>query len=125
MRVPRLRRVGKGDDAVTGYLFACQATQLNLFYEAGELDPSVPSEWVVQDGQILDRSSDEPGFDDWLAFNTDFRDWMSVTHPNVYSAMSFLSLTTDFPAAESMPTALEYVDAFVADSPDWPKSPGS
>lgn len=117
---------GFGDwSGVTGYRFTCEATETNAFYAPAELDTAVSYEWVVADGQVVQAGSNESGFDDWLRFNTDFRNWMRESHPDIHSGMQFLGMTTDFPAAESMPTALEYVVAFVQDSPDWPRPSGS
>ena len=110
------------DGVITGHRFTCEVAERIPFYEAARLDPSAVHEWIVASGQVVQTGSDEKGFANWLSFNTAFRDWMRATHPAEYAGMRFLRLTTDFPSAESMSTALEYVDAFVEESSDWPLS---
>ena len=110
-----------GSGAYVGYHIICDASESNLFYQAASIGEAVTFEWVVDEGEIIYSSADEADFDNWLAFNKDFKDWMQSSHADVFGEMSFLVLTSSFPSAESMPTALEYVEEFVSESEDWPR----
>lgn len=112
-------------ESVTGYGFTCQGSGSNLFHDAAALDPAITLQWVVADGQAI-LMADAGNEAEWFAFYQQFRNWMRLTHADVADGMEFHTLPPNaFPTAESMATALEYVDEFVAASPYWPRPSGS
>lgn len=106
--------VDRGVPAAVGHLFTCEATRTDLLHEAAGMQLAESYQWVVADGGVVAVSSSEDILW-WTGFVGDFRRWLQETHPD--ADVTFLRSTDGaifFPEAASVPTALEYVDEFVA-----------
>jgi hypothetical protein len=105
-------------DPATGYRFTCKATSTNSFYGAGGIVLAEDYEWVVADGKSVAARSDGD-YAPLAGFNKDFRQWLQDNHPEIAAGMQYWR-GNGFPNRQDVATALEYVDQFVEDSPDWP-----
>jgi hypothetical protein len=102
----------------TGYRFECEANQTNAFQSPGGIAVPVVHDWVVADGVIV-AAIEGGDFEEADAFNQDFRNWLLANHNDVFRRMGVMPWL--YPDEDSIVEALEYVDLFVADSPDWPR----
>ena len=121
-------RPGDGDFVV------CEGTETNDYWGAAGLERPGRLLVEVTDGLIGDVEFLGADPDDRLVeFGEAFLSWLEATHPAVVAGLPSSDdvefgagvtpielLTTGLPNPQAMPTALVYVDEFVAQSPDYP-----
>lgn len=108
-----------GTPVAVGYYFTCNAVRTNALHAAAGLELASTYNWVVADGEIVAVSSEESA-NAWFDFPRQFELWLEDTHPTVWADMEFVrsaQFSDSFPAESSIPTALEYIDEYVASLP--------
>jgi hypothetical protein len=111
--------IGENGAAVAGQRVRCATEETNNFHIPAGLEATFVSAWVVADGIIIAFEA-EDDFGESEAFNLEFRNWLARNHKE--AALGYNTFPWMFPKADSVPTALEYVDEFVQSSPDWPRN---
>lgn len=107
------------DGPMLGHGFECAATQTDRLLEAAGIELEMTYNWVIGDDP---ESSLAGSNEDWgvlLEFLQGYHDWLADTHPDVAANVDY-EWRNVVPAAESVPTALEYVDEFVNQSDQYP-----
>jgi hypothetical protein len=112
-------RLGSGDDVV------CPIRRRDDFHGAAGL--SVEEDHVFRfDGSLVERIVllEADPWDDQHAFRAAFRSWVDAEHPEASIRWfppvgSYSDELADMPTADGMPAALDLVDEFIAQSPDW------
>jgi len=112
-------RSGAEEDVV------CPIRRADDFHGAAGL--SIEEDHVFRfDGSLLERIVlvDADPWDESHAFRQDFRTWMEAQHPEAPIPWfppvgSYSDELADMPTADGMPAALELIDEFIAQSPDW------
>jgi hypothetical protein len=99
------------------YRFSCETIERNRLHSAGGVELAAEYQWVVDDGEVVAVMSTE-SYGQWSSFLRGFRRWLEEGHPDVADGMEYNN--DDFPVAESVPDALEFVGRFVEASPNWP-----
>ena len=111
--------IGEEGAVFAGQRVRCVTEETNDFHAPAGLETTLVSAWVVADGAVVAQSAEaEQGESE--AFNLEFRNWLARNHKE--AALGYDTFPWMFPKAKSVPTALEYVDEFVASSPDWPRN---
>lgn len=122
------------EPAEPGYV-NCSLVETNDYWGAGGVTRPGEFTFRVADGviiEVLDSAENQPA----VEFGNDMLAWLGDTHPEVYASLPVYSgpsasagahpmslSTSGVPIAEAMPTVLEYVDEFVAQSGDYPPDP--
>jgi hypothetical protein len=110
--------VDEGVPAPTGYYFICEATKTDSLYDVAGVQLSETHHWVVDDGEVVAVKGSGGGTEP-DAFLDAFQSWLWQTHPEVAGELvPFFSNPEHDPG--SIPTALEYVEEFVAQSDTYP-----
>ena len=101
----------------TGYYFTCEMVLTDAIGDAGGLELPESFNWVVSDGDVVAVNSESPEDADraWGEWASTFLGWLETTHPAAWRGMTFVGYDGEdsFPSAESIPTALRYLDEFV------------
>lgn len=128
-------------DGASAGTVVCTGADTNQYWAAAGLDRQGEYVLIVEDGVIVESVFTHDGTSpvgesdlEPAAFGNAFLSWFEETHPEVVeglpgyegegpgeSRISFSS--SGVPIAAAMPTALEYVEEFVAQSPDYPVTP--
>lgn len=124
------------DGPLTGHGIECAVTQTDSVLQDAGIELEMTYLWVIgEDPESSIGGSNE----DWTApidFYTEFFNWLSVTYPDVFAATAVEEFRVPFdpdnpdpeagpivefiPVPEGVPTVLEYVDEFVAQSETYP-----
>jgi len=107
------------DGPLTGHGFDCAVTQTDLILEAAGIELEMTYNWVIgaDPESSLGGSNEDFMFVDELM--GEYRNWLATSHPDVEASIQYSS-GEDYPTARSVPTALEYIDEFVAQSDVYP-----
>jgi hypothetical protein len=121
-------------DGASAGAVVCSGTDTNRYWAAAGIDRPGQYVLIVEDGAIVSSSFADAELSEPDVFGNAFLSWLEATYPEVVeglpaydgeapgeSRISFSS--SGVPIAAAMPTALEYVDEFVAQSPDYPITP--
>lgn len=115
-------RIGTGTGLNTsvgdGYLIHCEVARTDDFTGAAGLTERTGEDWVIDNGRIVSATGIPLNEVDIVGYAADFRSWMEDKHPDVAATITYINLFA-WPDEASMPTAIEYVEEFVADSTDW------
>ena len=101
-----------GAPTPTGYYFMCQATETNSLWDIAGIQMSTTYYWVVDNGAVVAVKSREVNAEA-VAFREAFDVWLEETHPEV-------DVDTLMSNPESVPRGLEYAEAFVTQSDEYP-----
>jgi hypothetical protein len=111
--------VDEGVPAPTGYYFICETTTTDSLYDVAGVQLSETHHWVVDNGEVVAVIGGSGGETEPEAFLDAFQSWLWQTHPEVAGELvPFFSNPEHDPG--SIPTALEYVEEFVAQSDTYP-----
>ncbi len=106
-----------------GGALVCPVRRMDDFHGAAGLSIEADYVFGIDATGRIDRLNllNEDPWDAYLAFRAEFRAWMAQSHPEVSMryfppAGSFSDELADMPQDDSMPTALDLVDEFVAQS---------
>lgn len=101
----------------------CPMTQSDRFHDAGGLAISDTATFSFENGRISRMTFDEISttrsttfFTEYMGMDVDFRLWLDRAHTEVAAVLS----DTDTSLVEASEIFLRYVDAFVAQSDDYP-----
>jgi hypothetical protein len=110
--------VDEGVPAPTGYYFVCETKMTNALYDVAGVQLSETQHWVVDNGAVV-AVKGTGGTSEPDAFLNAFQSWLWQTHPDVAVELTqfFSNPETD---PESVRTALEYAEEFVAQSDIYP-----
>ena len=97
-----------------GHFFTCAAVRSDAYHTAGGMTGLAEEyEWIVVDGEVV--SVDEVGprapTNEWWGYMINYGTWLAATYPEVYADIEFVDI---YPASADVPTALKYIDEFVA-----------
>lgn len=111
--------VWQAGSPMTGHGFDCAVTGTDRILEAAGIELEMTYNWIIGEspGWSIGGSNEDYRF--VKAFMAEYRAWLETTHPDVAATIQ----TVDFPELlppESVPTALEYIDDFVAQSDVYP-----
>ena len=104
----------------TGFRYSCHSTQTDAFHDPAGMVLAEITEWIVADGVIFAASGKDAGqvdgFDTWNRFMRRYLVWLEAEHTDVWAELELIDNLpfSIYPAAVSIPTALEYIDEFVA-----------
>ena len=107
------------DDRMIGHGFDCAVTQTDLILEAAGIELEMIYNWVIGADPESSLAGSNEDWDFLDAFMNEYRVWLETNHPEVGADITYQH-GTDFVLPESVPTALEYIDEFVAQSDDYP-----
>ena len=102
---------------LTGHGFDCAATRTDDILGAAGIELEMTYVWVIGAAPDSSQGGSNEDFEAANAFLRDFRDWLAASHPDVEAGIEF---DGDTPTAASVPTVIEYVDEFVAQSDSYP-----
>ena len=102
---------------LTGHGFDCAAAYTDRLFEPAGIRLEMTYNWVIGEDpwSSLGTSNEFGGIPD--RFASQFRDWLAATHPEVAATIEYADEDL---APGSVPTALEYIDEFVAQSVAYP-----
>ncbi|MGI9622431.1 MAG: hypothetical protein ACR2PK_06300, partial [Acidimicrobiales bacterium] len=101
-----------------GHGFNCAVTQTALILEPAGIESEMTYKWVIGSGPESSLGGSNQDYTLIEDFWRDYRNWLATAHPDVEADMQFDSGVV--PTAESVPSAIEYVDEFVAQSDSYP-----
>lgn len=101
---------------MTGHGFDCSVTQTDLILGAAGIELEMTYNWVIGADPESSLGGANEDFDFLNGFMKEYRDWLDANYPD--SGITYDGLNR--PSSESVPTALEYIDEFVAQSDVYP-----
>jgi len=127
------RWVLDGDCLLTGSLgetrLTCPSLRSDNFFGAGGLDHRIdyvftfaPSGSVARYSTVGEPTTNSDWFGDHMQFTDQFKEWLHTAHADVAVSAGFPreGELPDWIDPSLMPLALQYVDEFLAQSPEWP-----
>lgn len=112
------------DGPDTGHGFDCEVTQTDDLLNAAGIALEMTYNWVIGADPESSQGGSNEDFRFVTEFMSEYRDWLAANHPEVEADLQYgpgigLGLPV-YPLPASVPTALDYIDEFVAESDVYP-----
>lgn len=107
------------DNLMTGHAFDCPATQTDLFLEAAGIVLQMNYEWVIGEDPESSLAGSNEDFVVAEVLMAGYRAWLADAYPEVEASIDY-EPDSPYPLPESVSTALQYIDEFVAQSDFYP-----